>query len=173
MRIRIVSTSAEGDTPEAALRAALRVIGLSDRPRDESVAVIPESGSVLRAEGALDDLHRRCLAIALRGETRPGRSAWAGLGWARTDITGRGRIVRRQGPDRRRVLLDLHWAIERWSSRQAEPCGPIQTEVIGAICAGRPICAVVAALCDTDVACTGPTRAGRHANPQLEKAVPC
>lgn len=178
MRIRIVSASADGSSPEAALGAALLAIGLSDRPRADSVAVIPETGSVLRAERQFDDdPHRRpvrrCLAIALRGETRPGRSAWAGLGWARTDVTGRGWIVRKQGADRRRVLLDLHSAIDNWSSRQVEPCGPIQTEVIGAVCEGRPICVIVAALCDINSMCAAPSRGHRYVNPRSEEASPC
>ncbi len=157
MRIRIVSACADGATPQAALASALQKVGLSEPPHALSVAVIPETGSVLRAEGRAEaPLRRRCLAIARRSETCPGRSAWAGLGWVRTDITGHGWIVRRQGADRRRVLLDLHVSIDRWSACQPEPCGPIQTEVIGAVCEGRPICVVVAALCDHDEPSAGP-----------------
>ena len=47
------------------------------------------------------------------------------------------------------------------SQRQTEACSPIQTEIVGGVCDGRPICVLVAAVCEQPER-VGARRAARH-----------
>lgn len=163
MRIRIATARGEGRTQRAALASALRAAGLASLPVVRRAALIPEHSFVHRGSTAAGTpgQRRRCVVVAYRIEDRPGRPVWAGLGWAVTESTGRGRFARRQGSVKRRVVFDLHVSLERWSQRQTEACSPIQTEIVGGVCNGRPICVLVAAVCEQPKQ-AGARRAAHH-----------
>ena len=156
MHIYIASTLAEGPTRQDAVTMALQALGLPATIARQRSETIPADSFVYRATrnaAAHEPLKvikpsGRVAALSYRAEDRPGRSAWAGLGWAVHAATGQGRFARWRASGRRSIVLGLHQALERWCASRMGSFEPIQTEVIGGVCQSQPICALVVAVVD-------------------------
>ncbi len=156
MRIIVASTLAEGPTRQDAVNRALQALGLPAIIARQQSETIPADSFVYRAarnaaaREPLKAIHSsgRIATLANKVEERPGRSAWAGLGWAVHAATGQGRFARWRASGRRSIVLGLHQALERWCASRMGSFEPIQTEVIGGVCQSQPICALVVAVVD-------------------------
>lgn len=156
MHIYIASTLAEGPTRQDAVTMALQALGLPATIARQRSETIPADSFVYRATrnaAAHEPLKvikpsGRVAALSYRAEDRPGRSAWAGLGWAVHAATGQGHFARWRASGRRSIVLGLHESLERWCTSRKEAFEPIQTKVIGGVCQSQPICALVVAIVD-------------------------
>jgi len=149
MRIRISSGVGEGPTPLAAFDAALENAGVSNYNLLCLSSIIPPGSVVERVpyQPTCDEFgYRLYVVLAHQRETVPGKSAWAGLGWVQNPQDGRGLFVEIQGDDRTDVERRIEWTLADMTRHRSWPFGPIQKEVVGITCRGRPVCAVVVAV---------------------------
>jgi arginine decarboxylase len=113
--------------------------------------VIPPETTVSVGDGPADVMgdwgDRLYVVMAEQRVDRPGREAWAGIGWAQHEESGRGLFVEHEGNSERQLRDDLERSLS--SLIEARPqvrFGPIHTSVQGARCEGSPVCALVVAV---------------------------
>lgn len=148
MRITVTNGVGEGPTPLAAFDAALLEAGLANYNLIYLSSVIPMGSSVERARfvASPDEYgHRLYLVIARHDKQQLGQAAWAGLGWTQ-DQTGCGLFVEQHGPDKAKVQDAILMTLAAMIAGRRHPYGPIQDEIVGITCREQPVCALVAAV---------------------------
>jgi arginine decarboxylase len=149
MKIQITTGIGEGPTPLAAFDAALLNAGVANYNLLCLSSVIPTGGIIQRASYFTPDHeygYRLYVVMARHGAEQIGQSAWAGLGWTQERATGRGLFVELHGCDRGRVEHDIHLTLRTMINSRPLRYGPIESEVVGIECRGRPVCALAIAV---------------------------
>ena len=152
--IEITSAVGTGTTTLAAFDRALLECGVGNFNLLRLSSVIPPETNVIPMTGSIDVMgdwgDRLYVVMAEERVDRPGREAWAGIGWVQHEETGRGLFVEHEGLSEDQVRSDIERSLS--SLMEARPqveFGPIRSVVRGARCEGDPICAMVVAVYET------------------------
>ena len=149
--INISSSVGFGTTKLAAFDNALMRCGVGNFNIIRLSSVIPPATDVIPTNGPLDVLgdwgDRLYVVMAEQRVDRPGREAWAGIGWVQHEESGRGLFVEHEGFSERQVRDDIERSLSALTdARPHVSFGPPQAVVHGARCEGEPICAMVVAV---------------------------
>lgn len=142
----------QGRTALSAFHDALSQVGLAHYNLVRLSSVIPPGVDVgygigYEITGRWGD--RLFCVYASQGATRPGRWAWAGIGWVqRLDGQG-GLFVEHEGETREDVVADIHTSLDDMTTGEPAAYGVTRHKVIGIQCADRPVCALVIAPYET------------------------
>ena len=149
--IQVTSAIGTASTTLAAFDRALLSCGVGNFNLLRLSSVIPPDTDVIPSTGPADVLgdwgDRLYVVMAEQRVDRPGRQAWAGIGWVQHEETGRGLFVEHEGFSEEAVRSDIEHSLS--SLMEARPnveFGPIKMVVDGAECDGEPICAMVVAV---------------------------
>lgn len=148
MKIFITSGTGEGRTDLSAFDAALFEAGIGDVNLLQLSSIIPPGVEVVENGSSVkSDFGDRLFAVyASHTEDQEGLSAWAGIGWRiAKDGSGKGLFVEHHAgsEDGVKELIDL--TLDDMVKYRPDPYGEIHHVVVGIKCAGKPVCAVVAA----------------------------
>jgi arginine decarboxylase len=149
MRIVISQGIGEAPTPLAAYDSALLDAGVQDYNLIPLSSVIPPESTIERGRhvSPRDDYGRRLYVVmAHQHAAEPGTGAYAGLGWAQETEGGRGLFVECHGASRQGVEEEIEQTLNWMCTNRDREYGPVQSEVTGVECTGRPVCAVVVAV---------------------------
>lgn len=150
MRIVVASGVGEGPTHIAAFDAALFDAGVANYNLIQLSSIIPPGCVVERARYETPDAEygRRLYVVMTRCHAhQPGAMAWAGVGWAQERPgDGRGLFVELHGESEQAVCAGLTASLEAMTARRERSFGPIQHQLAGIECRGRPVCALVVAV---------------------------
>jgi arginine decarboxylase len=153
--ITVVRADASAATELAAFDAALLAAGLGNFNLVYLSSVIPPGTEVMtlpgRADVAGDWGDRLYVVVAEQRVDRPGREAWAGVGWVQHEETGRGLFVEHHGHSEDAVRGDIERSLAAMvHARPGTAFGPVQSVVHGITCEGDPVCALVAAVYEAE-----------------------
>ncbi len=149
MRIYLTTGKGEGATRSAAFDAALRQAGIANYNLIALSSVIPPKSIICRAPypAPADEYgHRLYLVMSRQDEQQPGKTAWAGLGWAQDKDSGRGMFVESHGADRARLEEDLRATLTTVIVHRPVAYGEIESEIVGIECRDKPVCALAVAV---------------------------
>jgi arginine decarboxylase len=149
VRIVITKGIGEGPTPIAAFDAALMAAGVANYNLISLSSIIPPGSTVVRARYLTppDEYgHRLYMVIARAEAIEPGQEIWAGIGWTQERADGRGLFVELHGCEQGQVVEALDQSLRAMIEGRGRAYGPIEYELAGAVCEGRPVCALVIAI---------------------------
>lgn len=154
--IEVVRSSGTGRTTLSAFDAALVDAGIANFnllrlssviPPDTDV--LPVSGRTTRAVGDWGD--RLYVVMAEICADRPGREAWAGIGWVQDEESGKGLFVEHEGYAEHLVRDDIEQSLATLvANRPGHTFGPINSVVHGVRCEDLPACAMVTAVYESE-----------------------
>jgi arginine decarboxylase len=149
--IEVVRSVGMANTTLAAFDDALLKAGVGNFNLIRLSSVIPPETEISVSDGAADVMgdwgDRLYVVMAEQRVDRPGREAWAGIGWVQHEETGRGLFVEHEGISERHVRDDIERSLSALvEARPHVEFGPIQSAVQGAHCEGTPVCAMVVAV---------------------------
>lgn len=149
--IEVARSVGTGSTTLAAFDDALLAAGVGNFNIIRLSSVIPPMTDVVPTDGAVDVLgdwgDRLYVVMAEERVDRPGREAWAGIGWVQHEESGRGLFVEHEGLSEDQVRGDIERSLSALTAaRPTVEFGPIQSVVAGARCEGEPVCAMVVAV---------------------------
>ncbi len=149
MKIAISIGKGEGPTQVAAFDAALRSAGVHNYNLIHLSSVIPPNAKIVREPRLVevDEYGHRLYVVMARNDARVvGEEAWAGVGWTQERCDGRGLFVECTGPTDAAVRRDIELSLTAMKDSRKRDYGPIDCEVAGVRCEGRPVCALVVAV---------------------------
>jgi arginine decarboxylase len=149
MKIIITSGTAEGPTAVAAFDAALRRAGVEHYNLIPLSSIIPPNSTIERATFVTPDDeygHRLYVVMARSDAAVSGMEAWAGVGWTQEPETGRGLFVELHETSKHAVEEAIDATLVAMMASRRRVYMPIQSEVTGIVCRGKPVCAVVIAV---------------------------
>jgi arginine decarboxylase len=144
--ITIRTGTGSGATSLSAFDAALCDAGVGDLNLLTLSSVIPPYSPVRAEEKPLLAGHgdRLYCVLSTAHASRPGETAWAGLGWTYGEETG-GLFVEHAGPTEESVVEQVRLSLHDMGERRGRHFGPPQWLTAQARCTDRPACAVVVA----------------------------
>lgn len=150
MVIQIASGTGKGHTKLAAFDAALHEAGVSNYNLIKLSSIIPPGSTIklnspisVQPGGWGDRLY--VVMAEMRVDT-PNMEAWAGIGWAQDEITGKGFFVEHEGTNEKTVRLDIKASLEAMQGLRHVDFGEIHMEVVGRACTHDPVCALTIAV---------------------------
>ena len=149
MKIIITTGTAEGPTAVAAFDAALRRAGVENYNLIPLSSIIPPDSTIERATFVtpFDEYGHRLYVVMARSDADViGTEAWAGVGWTQEPETGRGLFVELHESSRHAVEEAIETTLVSMMASRRRVYMPIQSEVTGIVCCGKPVCAVVIAV---------------------------
>ena len=149
MKIIMTSGTAEGPTAVAAFDAALRRAGVENYNLIPLSSIIPPNCTIERATFVTpdDEYGYRLYVVMARSDTTiSGQEAWAGVGWTQEPETGRGLFVELHETSKHAVEEAIETTLVSMMASRRRVYMPIQSEVAGIVCHGKPVCAVVIAV---------------------------
>ena len=151
LSIRLSAASASGRTELSAFDAALRRTGCGNYNLVRLSSVIPPDAELVLEtevdEPAEEWGDRLYCVYAAQTATRPGRQAWAGVGWVRVvDSDGRGLFVEHEGGSEDEVRSLIAASLHDMCADRPEEFTVPESQVIGTECDGyAAVCALVVA----------------------------
>ena len=149
MKIVIATGTGEGSTAVAAFDAALRSAGVENYNLIPLSSIIPPGSEVERATFVtpVDEYgHRLYVVMARCDEHVSGNEAWAGVGWTQEPDNGRGLFVELHGGCKLGVQEAIEATLVAMMASRGRTYGPIDCELAGIVCRGKPVCALVIAV---------------------------
>lgn len=153
MKIKITSAIGRGPTALGAFDAALRNAGIENYNLIPLSSVIPTGAELERGPFTTSPAeygHRLYVVISQETATRAGEEAWAGLGWTQEAGTGRGLFVELHGTSRRAVEISIESTLEAMKEARPYEYDKNETEIVGAVCEGDPVCALSIAVYESE-----------------------
>lgn len=154
--IEVIRSSGTGPTTLAAFDAALIDAGIANFnllrlssviPPDTEV--VPALGRATRATGEWGD--RLYVVMAELRADRPGREAWAGIGWVQDEESGKGLFVEHEAHSEHQVRNDIEQSLGALvAGRPDHRFGPVHSVVHGVRCEDQPACAMVTAVYESE-----------------------
>jgi arginine decarboxylase len=148
MRLYVAATVGRASTELAAFDAALIAAGVGNFNLIRLSSVIPPACEVVRVErcpfteqGSWGD--RLYAVYAEQRTSKPGEQVWAGVGWVQDPTTGQGLFVEHEGHAEAEVHRLLEASLHDLQRNRGIDGWPVETCVTGAVCEGRPTCALV------------------------------
>jgi arginine decarboxylase len=153
--IEVSSAVGQGPTTLAAFDDALLRNGVGNFNLVRLSSVIPPGTDVLPVTGRPDVVgdwgDRLYVVMAEMRVDRPGREAWAGIGWVQHEETGRGLFVEHEGLSEHAVRADIESSLSALvAARPTTEFGPIESVLVGGQCDGEPICAMAVAVYEAE-----------------------
>lgn len=149
MRIVVSHGTGEGTTPLAAFDKALLAAGVENYNLIRLSSVIPPGSAIERSRFVTgpDEYGRRLYVVmAEQRATEPGTGAYAGLGWVQEPGGGRGLFVECEGGSHADVHDEIVNTLDSMTESRRRDYGPVESEITGLECTGRPVAAVVIAV---------------------------
>jgi arginine decarboxylase len=149
VRIVVSRGTGEGPTPLAAFDKALLGAGVENYNLIRLSSVIPPGSAIERARFTTepDEYGRRLYVVmAEQRATEPGDGAYAGLGWVQEPGDGRGLFVECEGASHEDVHDEIVATLDSMTESRRRDYGPVESEIAGIECTGRPVAAVVIAV---------------------------
>lgn len=151
MRIVVSRGTGEGPTPLAAFDAALLAAGVENYNLIRLSSVIPPGAGIVRRRHVSnpDEYGQRLYVVmAEQRAAVPGEGAYAGVGWVQEPGNGRGLFVECEGPTHADVHDEIVATLDSMTASRgrAYDYGPVDSEIAGIECSGRPVAAVVIAV---------------------------
>jgi arginine decarboxylase len=149
VRIVVSRGTGEGPTPLAAFDSALQAAGVENYNLIRLSSVVPPGVRIERTKFVSDpDEYGRRLYVVMAEQraTVPGEGAYAGLGWVQDRTDGRGLFVECEGTTYAEVHDEVVATLDSMTARRQVEYGPVESEVTGVECSGRPVAAVVIAV---------------------------
>lgn len=149
--ISVRSASGSGRTRLSAFDHALLNSGVANFNLVLLSSVIPPGSIIERvADGAAAPFpgehgDRLYCVLAAAYALEPGQQAWAGLGWVVDERTGRGLFVEHSAPTEAGLQQVIADSLGDLVAHRGGGYGEIQTEIAGATCVDRPVCALAVA----------------------------
>lgn len=151
--IYITTGTGKGQTQLAAFDAALWSAGIANFNLIKLTSIIP-SGIKIKSQkimnnGQEDFGAKLYVVISEDRESEKGREAWAGIGWVQAK-DGRGLFVEQHGSQKAEVLRLIKETLKDMVEYRKEKYGEIQYQIVGIRCIDEPVCAVVAAVYESE-----------------------
>jgi arginine decarboxylase len=153
MRIRIASAVGSGPTTLAAFDAALHQAGIENYNLIPLSSVIPTAAVLERTRISTPPSeygHRLYVVMARHMTSQVGEEAWAGLGWTQEPESGRGLFVELHGTSRRSVENAIESTLDSMKAARHYDYGKNESEIVGTVCEGEPVCALVIAVYESE-----------------------
>jgi len=153
MQIQITSAVGSGPTPLSAFDAALRNAGIENYNLISLSSVIPPAAELVRARfvSPPGEYGQRLYVVIARHETMQlGEEAWAGLGWTQESESGRGLFVELHGTSKRCVESAIESTLDSMKAARPFDYGKNESETVGIVCEGEPVCALVVAVYESE-----------------------
>lgn len=149
MQIKITAAVGSGPTTLAAFDAALRQAGIENYNLIPLSSVIPPAARLERCRYSSPPSeygHRLYMVMARHEASEIAEEAWAGLGWTQEPESGRGLFVELHGSSRRSVEHAIESTLDAMKEARPYHYGRNESEVVGIVCEGEPVCALVVAV---------------------------
>jgi arginine decarboxylase len=149
VRIVVSHGTGEGSTSLAAFDAALLAAGVENYNLIRLSSVIPPGSEIHRARYVSEpDEYGLRLYVVMAAEraAEPGTGAYAGLGWVQEPGDGRGLFVECEGKSHPAVHDEIGATLDSMTASRRRSYGPVESEITGIECSGRPVAAVVIAV---------------------------
>lgn len=149
MEIILTTGVGQGPTAIAAFDQALLEAGIANYNLIYLSSIIPANTVIRRTKYVTppDEYgHRLYIVIARCDEATPGKTACAGIGWTQEEQTGRGLFVELHSSNQDEVEQNIHSSLQCMIDSRSLAYGSIQCVTIGQPCTGDPVCALVAAV---------------------------
>jgi arginine decarboxylase len=149
VRIVVSRGTGEGPTPLAAFDKALLAAGVENYNLIRLSSVIPVGCAIQRGRFASDpDEYGQRLYVVMAEQRahEPGTGAYAGLGWVQEPGDGRGLFVECEGTSHTDVNDEIVATLDSMTESRYRDYGPVESEITGIECTGRPVAAVVVAV---------------------------
>ncbi len=148
MNISIFSSEGVGATALSAFDDALLAAGVANFNLIRLSSVIPPSTEILTGEAAAAPTgewgDRLYCVYAEQTEIRPGREAWAGIGWVQ-GADGRGLFVEHSGASKDEVATAITLSLGSMTRGRSQGFGDVQMAIAGTTCEDKPVCALAIA----------------------------
>lgn len=151
MVIHVTYGTGEGVTRLAAFDAALHNAGIANYNLIKLTSIIPEGSTVKiqRLDRNAIGHGQKLYVVACCGEeSQPGRWVYVGLGW-KCPRGGGGLIAEHRGRSRAEVAGEIEKTLEG-AERYRKSGGRIRQKIIGVKCRNSPVCAIVAAVYESE-----------------------
>ena len=148
MRIIVTAGTGQGPTTLSAFDAALLDAGIANYNLITLSSIIPPGAQVTKRKedrNGLEYGHRLYVVMARYHQTEPGKEAWAGVGWQQREDSS-GVFVEHYGSSKDEVVTLIKSSLETMVRSRKGEFGPIQSRLCGVVCEHAPVCAVVAAV---------------------------
>jgi len=148
-RIVVSKGTGVGPTRLAAFDKALLAAGVENYNLIRLSSVIPPGTAIERARYVSDpDEYGRRLYVVMAEQraSEPGEGAYAGLGWVQEPGDGRGLFVECEGVSHENVHDEIVATLDSMTESRLRDYGPVESEIAGIECTGRPVAAVVIAV---------------------------
>jgi arginine decarboxylase len=151
VRIVVTRGTGEGPTSLAAFDAALLAAGVENYNLIRLSSVIPPDAEIERGTFVSDPDEygqRLYIVMAEQRATVPGTGAYAGVGWVQEPEDGRGLFVECEGETHAEVHDEIVATLDSMTAARGHgyDYGPVESEITGIECSGRPVAAVVIAV---------------------------
>ena|SRR3990172_4230256 len=147
--INITCGTGEGQTKLSAFDAALWDAGIANFNLIKLSSIIPTDTQVkiqhLKNNGKNGFGDKLYIVLAEKRESERGREAWAGIGWVQAK-DGRGLFVEHEGAQQAEVARLIKETLTDMIKYRKDKFGEISCQVVGVRCEDKPVCAVVAAV---------------------------
>jgi len=154
LTIWVSEAVAEASTELAAFDGCLLRSGVGNLNLLYLSSVIPPGATIERGPAELKGAEwgdRLYCVMAQSRTSSVGHEVWAGLGWVQAAGGRGGLFAEAMGSSEAEVRLQLMETLQDMTrSRGCGDWGPIELAIAGATCAGRPVCALVTAIYQTE-----------------------
>lgn len=149
MKLRISQGLGSGSTELSAFDAALYNAGIANYNLIRLSSVIPVGTEVcfcqLTENGKNEYGYKLYVVYAKQCESVPGKEAWVGIGWVQAE-DGRGLFVEHEGSSESEVHDLIQASLTDMVGYRSDVFGLIQYAIVGTKCEGKPVCAFIAAV---------------------------
>ena len=153
-KIPVTTGTGTGDTSLSAFDAALFSAGIANYNLIRLSSVIPEGFEPQIEQVDFNGQefgYKLYVVTASETQTEVGKEAWAGIGWVVTESEPKkGLFVEHHGYDKTEVEEAIKSSLTNMVTYRAEKYGPIQFKLSGIKCEGKPVCALVAAIYESE-----------------------
>jgi arginine decarboxylase len=150
MEIKVTYGSGEGPTELAAFDRALFDAGVANYNLLKLSSVIPPNSTIKVGKIDWNDKahgDRLYVVLSEKVETKPGKEAWAGIGWViAINDSCKGLFVEHHGSSEKEVKELITKSLGSMVKYRKDEYGPVQMKVQGIKCKKNPVCALVSAV---------------------------
>lgn len=152
--IHVTKGTGTGGTKIAAFDAALFNAGIADFNLIRLSSIIPPQSVIERSpyiKSEHDFGNKLYLVYASEIQSEAGKEAWAGIGWVTaTDGSQKGLFTEHEGHSEQEVLNLITETLTAMTAYRTDSYGEIEYEIVGIPCTDKPVCALVAAVYESE-----------------------
>ncbi len=152
--IRITKGTGEGDTKIAAFDAALFDGNIANYNLLRLSSIIPPDSEIVLEKPNVNPQefgNKLYVVYASEIQNEIGKEAWAGIGWVLAqDGSSKGLFTEHEGHSEQEVINLINQTLTCMVAYRPELYGAIQHEIAGITCTEKPVCAIVAAVYESE-----------------------